>query len=90
MSQPRRIVATPPGFDSFEPGDVRSESGGETRLLRYSHGADGFYSASAWRARAAWREAHPILAGIDPAEAEEVAALAEEPPETGGEQAIQP
>jgi sarcosine oxidase len=33
--------------DRFEPGDARSESGGETRLLRYSHGADGFYSASA-------------------------------------------
>jgi glycine/D-amino acid oxidase-like deaminating enzyme len=42
--------------DRFEPGDVRSESGGETRLLRYSHGADGFYSASAWRACTAWRE----------------------------------
>jgi sarcosine oxidase len=42
--------------DRFEPGDPRSESGGETRLLRYSHGADGFYAASAWRARSAWRE----------------------------------
>ncbi len=42
--------------DRFEPGDPRSESGGETRLLRFSHGADAFYSASAWRARSAWRE----------------------------------
>jgi glycine/D-amino acid oxidase-like deaminating enzyme len=42
--------------DRFEPGDARSESGGETRLLRYSHGSDAFYSASAWRARAAWLE----------------------------------
>ena len=42
--------------DRFEPGDARSESGGETRLLRYSHGADGFYSASAWRARSSWLE----------------------------------
>jgi sarcosine oxidase len=42
--------------DRFEPGDARSESGGETRLLRYSHGADGFYSASAWRSRSAWLE----------------------------------
>ncbi|MEA2417882.1 MAG: hypothetical protein QOE60_88 [Thermoleophilaceae bacterium] len=42
--------------DRFEPGDPRSESGGETRMLRYSHGADGFYSASAWRARSVWRE----------------------------------
>ncbi len=43
-------------IDRFEPGDTRSESGGETRLLRYSHGSDAFYSASAWRARAAWLE----------------------------------
>jgi sarcosine oxidase len=42
--------------DRFEPGDPRSESGGETRLLRFSHGADGFYAASAWRARESWRE----------------------------------
>jgi sarcosine oxidase len=42
--------------DRFEPGDPRSESGGETRLLRCSHGADDFYAASAWRARELWRE----------------------------------
>jgi sarcosine oxidase len=42
--------------DRFEPGDPRSESGGETRLLRYSHGPDEFYAASAWRARSVWRE----------------------------------
>jgi glycine/D-amino acid oxidase-like deaminating enzyme len=42
--------------DRFEPGDPRSESGGETRLLRFSHGADGFYAASAWQTRSAWRE----------------------------------
>jgi glycine/D-amino acid oxidase-like deaminating enzyme len=42
--------------DRFEPGDPRSESGGETRLLRYSHGPDAFYAASAWRARELWRE----------------------------------
>jgi sarcosine oxidase len=43
-------------IDQFEPGDPRAESGGETRLLRYSHGPDEFYAASAWRSRAAWRE----------------------------------
>jgi glycine/D-amino acid oxidase-like deaminating enzyme len=43
-------------IDRFEPGDPRSESGGETRLLRYSHGPDGFYAGSAWRSRSAWRE----------------------------------
>jgi len=42
--------------EQFTPGDARSESGGETRLLRYSHGADDFYTAQAWRARDAWRE----------------------------------
>jgi sarcosine oxidase len=40
--------------DQFDPGDPRSESGGETRLLRYSHGPDGFYAGSAWRSRSAW------------------------------------
>lgn len=42
--------------DRFEPGDPRSESGGETRLLRFAHGPDDFYTASAWRARELWRE----------------------------------
>jgi glycine/D-amino acid oxidase-like deaminating enzyme len=42
--------------DRFEPGDPRAESGGETRLLRYSHGPDEFYAASAWRSRSAWQE----------------------------------
>ncbi len=42
--------------DRFGPGDARSESGGETRLLRFSHGADAFYCASARRARELWLE----------------------------------
>lgn len=42
--------------DRYEPGDQRSESGGETRLLRYSHGADAFYADLAWRSRERWRE----------------------------------
>ena len=42
--------------ERFAPGDERSESGGETRMLRYSHGADGFYAALAWRARERWVE----------------------------------
>ena len=49
--------------DRFEPGDPRSESGGETRLLRYSHGADAFYTASAWRARSAWLGARGARGG---------------------------
>jgi sarcosine oxidase len=42
--------------DQFEPGDTRAGSGGETRLIRCSHGDDGDYTASARRARTLWRE----------------------------------
>ena len=42
--------------DQFEPGDRRATSGGETRLIRCSHGEDPDYTAMAWRARALWRE----------------------------------
>src|SRR5919197_1713618 len=42
--------------DQFEPGDRRATSGGETRLLRFSHGADVDYTAMARRARTLWRE----------------------------------
>ena len=42
--------------DQFEPGDRRATSGGETRLIRCSHGADPDYTAMARRARTLWRE----------------------------------
>jgi sarcosine oxidase len=42
--------------DQFEPGDRRATSGGETRLIRCSHGADPEYTAMARRARTLWRE----------------------------------
>jgi sarcosine oxidase len=42
--------------DQHEPGDRRATSGGETRLIRCSHGADPDYTASARRARTLWRE----------------------------------
>src|SRR5829696_3155967 len=42
--------------DQFEPGDARATSGGETRLIRCSHGADADYTAMARRARELWRE----------------------------------
>jgi sarcosine oxidase len=42
--------------DQFEPGDARASSGGESRLIRCSHGADPDYTASARRARELWRE----------------------------------
>ncbi|HLM09720.1 MAG TPA: FAD-dependent oxidoreductase [Thermoleophilaceae bacterium] len=43
-------------LDRREPGDPRSESGGETRLIRCSHGPDAFYARSARRALPTWRE----------------------------------
>jgi glycine/D-amino acid oxidase-like deaminating enzyme len=42
--------------DQFEPGDRRATSGGETRLIRCSHGADADYTAMARRARTLWRD----------------------------------
>ena len=42
--------------DQFEPGDERASSGGESRLIRCSHGAEADYTRSARRARALWRE----------------------------------
>ncbi len=50
--------------DQFEPGDVRATSGGETRLIRCSHGADADYAAMARRARTLWRELE-AEAGVD-------------------------
>jgi glycine/D-amino acid oxidase-like deaminating enzyme len=43
-------------IDQFEPGDPRATSGGETRLIRCSHGAATEYTAMARRARTLWRE----------------------------------
>jgi sarcosine oxidase len=42
--------------DQFEPGDARATSGGETRLIRCTHGADADYALMARRAHALWRE----------------------------------
>jgi sarcosine oxidase len=42
--------------DRFEPGDPRTTSGGESRLIRSGHGPDPHYTASARRARTLWRE----------------------------------
>ena len=43
-------------FERHEPGHDRSASGGESRLLRFAHGSDSWYTRSAWRARELWRE----------------------------------
>ena len=42
--------------DRYAPGHERAESGGESRLMRFSHGSDAWYTRSAWRARELWRE----------------------------------
>ena len=42
--------------DRFEPGHPRAESGGESRLIRCSHGPDEYYTRSARRAIELWRE----------------------------------
>jgi glycine/D-amino acid oxidase-like deaminating enzyme len=47
--------------DQFDPGDSRASSGGESRLLRCSHGTDRWHARSAWRARELWRELDPEL-----------------------------
>src|SRR4051794_2280513 len=43
------------------PGWAGSSSGGESRLLRYSHGSEAWYTRSAQRARELWREIDPSL-----------------------------
>jgi glycine/D-amino acid oxidase-like deaminating enzyme len=42
--------------DRYPPGHVRAASGDESRLIRFSHGADRWYTRSARRARELWRE----------------------------------
>jgi sarcosine oxidase len=42
--------------EQYVPGTVRSGSGGDTRLLRASHGPVEWYTALAWRARELWLE----------------------------------
>jgi sarcosine oxidase len=43
------------------PGWDGSSSGGESRLVRFSHGTDGWYTRSAWHARDLWRDIDPAL-----------------------------
>ena len=42
--------------DACPPGHVRAASGGESRLIRCSHGPDAVHTRSAWRSHALWRE----------------------------------
>lgn len=41
-------------IEQYEPGHARQSSGGETRLIRYSHGTAEWYSMLAYRARELW------------------------------------
>ncbi|HEU6445527.1 MAG TPA: FAD-dependent oxidoreductase [Gaiellaceae bacterium] len=43
-------------LEQHEPGHERAASGDQSRLIRYSHGTDAWYTRSAWRARELWRE----------------------------------
>jgi sarcosine oxidase len=43
-------------YERHEPGHSGAASGGESRLIRYAHGAESWYTRSAWRARDLWRE----------------------------------
>jgi glycine/D-amino acid oxidase-like deaminating enzyme len=43
-------------YERHEPGHAGAASGGESRLIRYAHGDDDWYTRSAWRARELWRE----------------------------------
>lgn len=42
--------------DAYGPGNLRSSSGDETRILRCGYGPDRIYSEMAWRSLAQWRE----------------------------------
>jgi sarcosine oxidase len=42
--------------DRADPGHPGAESGGESRLIRFSHGPDTHYTRSAWRSLALWTE----------------------------------
>jgi glycine/D-amino acid oxidase-like deaminating enzyme len=42
--------------EQYPPGHVRAASGGESRLIRFSHGANDWYTRSAWRAIELWKE----------------------------------
>jgi glycine/D-amino acid oxidase-like deaminating enzyme len=43
-------------YERHEPGHERAASGDESRLIRFAHGGDAWYTRSAWRARELWRE----------------------------------
>ena len=42
--------------ERYTPGHVRAASGDESRLIRFAHGAERWYTRSAWRSRDLWAE----------------------------------
>ena len=50
--------------EQYPPGHVRAASGGESRLLRFSHGSSAWYTRSARRALDLWRELE-VEAGVE-------------------------
>jgi glycine/D-amino acid oxidase-like deaminating enzyme len=42
--------------ERFTPGHAGASSGGESRLLRFSHGQNPWYTALAWAARSGWKQ----------------------------------
>lgn len=47
--------------EQAEPGHAGSSSGGESRLIRWSHGSEDWYTRSARRARELWRAIDPSV-----------------------------
>lgn len=43
-------------IDAYGPGNSRSSSGDESRIIRMGYGADEIYSRSAWRSLQSWKE----------------------------------
>lgn len=48
-------------IEQEEPGHAGSSSGGESRLIRWSHGSEDWYTRSARRARELWRAIDPSV-----------------------------
>ncbi len=42
--------------EQYQPGHVRQSSGGESRLIRFSHRDDEWHTALSWRSRTLWME----------------------------------
>src|SRR6185503_6193739 len=43
-------------IDAFGPGNSRSSSGGETRVIRMGYGAEAIYTHWAWRSLRLWKD----------------------------------